>query len=65
MAQQPRRNPTNNNIRWGLDNPHPFSQMRTEPIREGKYDEYPALFKHSNSGPAYVPAYVCIPRSKV
>lgn len=27
-------------IRWGLDNPHPFSQMRTELISEGKYDEY-------------------------
>ncbi|MCG2778714.1 MAG: hypothetical protein L6406_23810 [Desulfobacterales bacterium] len=30
----------NNNIRWGLDNPHPFSQMKTELIWEGKYDEY-------------------------
>jgi DNA modification methylase len=29
-----------NNIRWGLDNPHPFSQMKTELIWEGKYDEY-------------------------
>ena len=27
-------------IRWGLDNPHPFSQMKTELIWEGKYDEY-------------------------
>ncbi|MGV8090201.1 MAG: hypothetical protein ACP5OM_08025 [Methanothrix sp.] len=27
-------------IRWGPDNPHPFSQMRTELIWEGKYDEY-------------------------
>jgi len=26
-----------NNIRWGLDNPHPFSQMKTELIWEGKY----------------------------
>ncbi len=26
-------------IRWG-DNPHPFSWMKTELIREGKYDEY-------------------------
>ncbi len=25
---------------WGLDNPHPFSQMKTELIWEGKYDEY-------------------------
>ena len=30
----------NNNIRWGLDNPHPFSQMKTELIWEGKYNEY-------------------------
>ena len=29
-----------NNTRWGLDNPHPFSQMKTELIWEGKYDEY-------------------------
>ncbi len=29
-----------NSIRWGLDNPHPFSQMKTELIWEGKYDEY-------------------------
>ncbi|MFH1976211.1 MAG: DNA methyltransferase [Pseudomonadota bacterium] len=29
-----------NNKRWGLDNPHPFSQMKTELIWEGKYDEY-------------------------
>jgi len=29
-----------NNIRWGLDNPHPFSQMKTELIWEGKHDEY-------------------------
>jgi len=26
-----------NNIRWGLDNPHPFSQMKTELIWEGKH----------------------------
>jgi len=25
---------------WELDNPHPFSQMKTELIWEGKYDEY-------------------------
>ena len=30
----------NNNIRWGLDNPHLFSQMKTELIWKGKYDEY-------------------------
>ena len=28
------------NIRLGLDNPHPFSQMKTKLIWEGKYDEY-------------------------
>ena len=28
------------NIRWCLDNPHPPSQMKTELIWEGKYDEY-------------------------
>jgi adenine-specific DNA-methyltransferase len=27
-------------IRWGLNNLHPFSQMQTELIWEGKYDEY-------------------------
>ncbi|MFA4917384.1 MAG: DNA methyltransferase, partial [Syntrophales bacterium] len=27
-------------IRWGMDNPHPLSQMRTELVWEGKYDEY-------------------------
>jgi hypothetical protein len=27
-------------IRWELDNPHPFSQMKTELIWERKYDEY-------------------------
>jgi len=29
-----------NNTRWGLVNPHPFSQMKTKLIWEGKYDEY-------------------------
>jgi len=29
-----------NNIRWGLDNPHPFSQIKIELIWKGKYDEY-------------------------
>ena len=29
-----------NKIRWGLDNPHPFLQMKTELIWEGKHDEY-------------------------
>jgi adenine-specific DNA-methyltransferase len=27
-------------IRYGLDNPHPLSQMKTELVWEGKYDEY-------------------------
>ena len=27
-------------IRWGMDSPHPLSQMRTELVWEGKYDEY-------------------------
>ena len=26
--------------RWGPDNPHPLSQMRTELVWDGKYDEY-------------------------
>jgi len=26
--------------RWGLDNPHLLSQMKTELVWEGKYDEY-------------------------
>lgn len=25
---------------WGPDNPHPLSQIKTELIWEGKYDEY-------------------------
>ena len=25
-------------IRWGLDNPHPLSQMKTELVWAGKYD---------------------------
>ena len=27
-------------IRWGIDHPHPLSQMRTELVWDGKYDEY-------------------------
>jgi len=27
-------------IRWGIDHPHPLSQIRTELIWDGKYDEY-------------------------
>ena len=25
---------------WGSNNPHPLSQMKTELVWEGKYDEY-------------------------
>ncbi len=27
-------------VRWGPDNPHPLSRMRTELVWDGKYDEY-------------------------
>jgi adenine-specific DNA-methyltransferase len=27
-------------VRWGPDNPHPLSKMRTELVWDGKYDEY-------------------------
>ena len=27
-------------VRWGPDNPYPLSQMRTELVWDGKYDEY-------------------------
>jgi len=27
-------------VRWGPDNPHPLSQLRTELVWDGKYDEY-------------------------
>ena len=27
-------------VRWGPENPHPLSQMRTELVWDGKYDEY-------------------------
>ena len=27
-------------VRYGPDNPHPLSQLRTELVWEGKYDEY-------------------------
>ena len=29
-----------NKIRYGLDNPHPLSQLKTELVWDGKYDEY-------------------------
>ena len=28
------------NVRYGPDNPHPLSTLRTELVWEGKYDEY-------------------------
>jgi hypothetical protein len=27
-------------VRYGLDNPHPLSQIKTELVWDGKYDEY-------------------------
>jgi hypothetical protein len=27
-------------IRWGLDDPHPLSSMKTELVWAGKYDAY-------------------------
>lgn len=33
-------NKNQSSIRFGLDNPHPLSTMKTELIWEGKYDEY-------------------------
>jgi hypothetical protein len=27
-------------MEWGPGNPHPLSRMKTEVVREGKYDEY-------------------------
>jgi len=27
-------------VRWGPDNPHPLSKMKTELVWDGKYDEY-------------------------
>jgi len=26
-------------LRWGPDNPHPLSRMKTELVWDGKYDE--------------------------
>jgi len=45
-----RRNSMENNIRYGQDNPHPFSQMKTELIWEGKYDEYGNLRTVDSAG---------------
>ena len=30
----------NGKVRYGIDNPHPLSQLTTELVWEGKYDEY-------------------------
>jgi len=30
----------NTETRWGPDNPHPLSRLKTELVWEGKYDEY-------------------------
>ena len=43
----------NNKIRWGLDNPHPFLQMKTELIWEGKFDEYGNTLTVNSSGRNY------------
>ena len=40
LVRFPMCNQMTNKIRWGLDNHYPFSQMKTELIWEGKYDEY-------------------------
>ncbi len=34
------QNPKPPTVRYGLDNPHPLSQLKTELVWEGKYDEY-------------------------
>jgi adenine-specific DNA-methyltransferase len=33
-------NPKSPPVRYGLDNPHPLSQLKTELVWDGKYDEY-------------------------
>ena len=33
-------NPKPPTVRYGLDNPHPLSQLKTELVWDGKYDEY-------------------------
>jgi len=30
-------------VHYGLDNPHPLSQLKTELVWDGKYDEYRLL----------------------
>ena len=32
--------PKSPSVRYGLDNPHPLSQLKTELVWDGKYDEY-------------------------
>ena len=32
--------PNGEEVRYGVQNPHPLSQLRTKLVWEGKYDEY-------------------------
>lgn len=47
------RNPQGTEVRYGPDNPHPLSQMKTELVWEGKYDE------HGNRPPEKVAGCDC------
>ena len=38
MAENHKQKPPT--VRYGLDNPHPLSQLKTELVWDGKYDEY-------------------------
>jgi adenine-specific DNA-methyltransferase len=38
MAENHKQKPST--VRYGLDNPHPLSQLKTELVWDGKYDEY-------------------------
>ncbi len=40
-------------VRWGPENPHPLSQMRTELVWDGKYDEYGRRRSVDMAGSAY------------
>jgi len=40
ISPDPEARPMPDPVRWGPDNPHPLSQMRTELVWDGKYDEY-------------------------
>jgi len=48
-----------NKVRWGLDNPHPLSQMKAELIWEGKYDEY------GNRRAVDIAGYAAMPLQKI